>query len=183
VKNYTFTYQFAPPWGNCHVTFTSVSGHIINHDFPNQFRKWEGCDPGALFDAPIERSVDDKNKPIAENIKREARNASGLFIWTDCDREGENIGAEIRELAQQSNSRLEIKRAHFSNIERAHIIQAAQNPVALDDRQANAVDARIEIDLRTGAAFTRALTLNLRPMIQPIEPDLKVISYGKCANI
>jgi DNA topoisomerase-3 len=58
---------------------------------------------------------------MADNIKQQARHAFGLFIWTDCDREGENIGAEIRELARQSNPSLEIKRAHFSNIERASV--------------------------------------------------------------
>ena len=42
-----------------------------------------------------------------------------LFIWTDCDREGENIGAEIRDLAREANPRLQVKRAHFSNVERA----------------------------------------------------------------
>ncbi len=61
---------------------------------------------------------------------------------------------------------------------RSHIIQAARNPFVLDERQASAVEARIELDLRTGAAFTRELTLKLKPMIQGIQPDLKAISYG-----
>jgi hypothetical protein len=56
------------------------------------------------------------------------------------------------------------------------------NPVDLDQSQASAVDARIELDLRSGAAFTRFLTLNLKPMIQSIQPDLKAISYGKDAQ-
>ena len=59
------------------------------------------------------------------------------------------------------------------------MIQAARNPVDLDEKQANAVAARIEIDLRIGAAFTRCLTLNLKPMILPVQ-ELKVVSYGSC---
>lgn len=57
--------------------------------------------------------------PIARNIQEQARHARALFIWTDCDREGEHIGGEVRDAAFKGNSRLEVKRAKFSNIERA----------------------------------------------------------------
>jgi len=58
-------------------------------------------------------------RAIAENIKRQARYAKALYIWTDCDREGEHIGGEIRDLAVESNARIQVMRAKFSNIERA----------------------------------------------------------------
>jgi DNA topoisomerase-3 len=60
-----------------------------------------------------------KNRPIASNIEAQARFASILFIWTDCDREGEHIGAEIRGIALKSNPNIQVWRARFSNIERA----------------------------------------------------------------
>ena len=58
-----------------------------------------------------------------------------------------------------------------------HVIHAAQNPMDLDDRQVNAVSARIELDLRLGAAFTRYQTLSL----QTLGGDLaeKMLSYGE----
>lgn len=59
-----------------------------------------------------------------------------------------------------------------------HVIYAAKNPVDLDQKQANAVAARIEIDLRVGSSFTRLLTLNLKPLILHKQVDLGVISYG-----
>ena len=62
--------------------------------------------------------VQDK-KSIARNITQQARYSQALFIWTDCDREGEHIGSEIRRAALEGNGRLEIKRAQFSNTERA----------------------------------------------------------------
>ena len=63
----------------------------------------------------------------------------------------------------------------------SHIIQAAGNPIQLDDAQANAVAARIELDLRLGAAFTRMQTLALQNLIpQRGEEQKKVISYGSC---
>jgi DNA topoisomerase III len=55
-------------------------------------------------------------------------------------------------------------------------MQAARTPVELDERQANAVAARIELDLRIGAAFTRLQTLQLRD-IDPLLRE-RVISYG-----
>ena len=63
--------------------------------------------------------VQDK-KNIAENIEQQARFASALFIWTDCDREGEHIGGEIRDAARRGKPNIETKRARFSNIERAY---------------------------------------------------------------
>ncbi len=57
-----------------------------------------------------------------------------------------------------------------------HVLQAARNPVDLDDRQANAVAARIELDLRIGAAFTRLQTLQLQSLGGVL--DGRLISYG-----
>jgi DNA topoisomerase-3 len=62
--------------------------------------------------------VKDK-KIVASNIEEQARNSSILFIWTDCDREGEHIGTEIRDIALKVNPRMQVYRARFSNIERA----------------------------------------------------------------
>ncbi|KAF1958324.1 prokaryotic type I DNA topoisomerase [Byssothecium circinans] len=176
VKNYKFDYNFRP-WGQASVTFTSVAGHIQNLDFHARFRKWNACQPSELFDAPTQ--IYDK-KAIADNIESQARYASILFIWTDCDREGEHIGSEIREIALKVNPNMQVWRARFSNIERAHIIQAAGAPIRLDDAQVNAVSARIELDLRLGAAFTRMQTLALQSMIPQQEDVKKVISYGSC---
>ncbi|KAF2224271.1 DNA topoisomerase III [Elsinoe ampelina] len=183
IRNYEFSFEF-PRWGHCEVVMTSVTGHLESQDFESRYRSWNSCTPDALFEAGIAVYIDDGRKFIAENIERQARYSQKLFIWTDCDREGEYIGTEIRSVASKSNPRLlqagNIARAKFSNIERQHVINAARNPVELDDRQANAVGARMELDLRIGACFTRLLTLNLKSMIQHISEDVKVISYGSC---
>ena len=42
-----------------------------------------------------------------------------LIIWTDCDREGENIGFEIIDVCKAVKPRIEVKRAKFSEITRA----------------------------------------------------------------
>lgn len=59
-------------------------------------------------------------------------------------------------------------------------MQAAKNPIDLDQRQVDAVAARIELDLRIGYAFTRFLTT----LIQPLGGELgdKMISYGRVTN-
>ncbi|OCK90394.1 prokaryotic type I DNA topoisomerase [Cenococcum geophilum 1.58] len=179
LKNYVFDYNFGRTWGASNVVFTSVAGHIKSTEFDQRYRNWNSCNPSQLFDAPIVNYVENDKKIIATNIEEQARSAQVLFIWTDCDREGEHIGTEIRDIALKINPRLEVRRARFSNIERAHVITAAKNPIPLDEKQANAVAARIELDLRLGAAFTRMQTLALKPMIDSVQ-ELKVISYGSC---
>ena len=57
-----------------------------------------------------------------------------------------------------------------------HVLRAAQQPVDVDERQANAVAARIELDLRIGASLTRLQTLSLQTMGPQLQ-DL-ILSYG-----
>lgn len=56
------------------------------------------------------------------------------------------------------------------------MVQAAKHPVDLDQRQVDAVAARIELDLRIGYAFTRFQTTNLQKLGGPLEKAM--MSYG-----
>ncbi|KAK4146970.1 DNA topoisomerase [Dichotomopilus funicola] len=178
VKNYTFDYDFGPPWGHSSVTMTSVKGHLTSTEFPEDYKSWEYPPPDRLFDAPVLTVVPTNNKTIAKNIEDQAKRATGLVIWTDCDREGEHIGSEIRDAAKKGNRNILVKRARFSNIERAHILTAARQLGLLDEKQVDAVSARIELDLRIGYCFTRFLTLSLRPLGGPLSN--LTLSYGSC---
>lgn len=63
--------------------------------------------------------IAEDKKAVAKNIESQARHNNILFIWTDCDREGEHIGTEIRDIALKANPSMQVWRARFSNIERA----------------------------------------------------------------
>ncbi|KAI2470430.1 prokaryotic type I DNA topoisomerase [Annulohypoxylon bovei var. microspora] len=178
IKNYAFDYDFGHPWGHCQVTMTSVLGHLTSAVFPAEYKSWEYPPPERLFDAPVNIIISEDKTKVADNIEKQARYANALCIWTDCDREGEHIGYEICEAAKKGNRTLDIKRARFSNIERAHILNASRNLVNLDNKQVNAVASRIELDLRIGYAFTRFLTTNLRTLGGPLQR--LVVSYGSC---
>lgn len=177
MKNYEFDFNFRQ-WGNCSVIMTSVLGHLTGLDFDPKYKGWKSCPPGQLFDATTLTTIDKDKKPLAENIQQQARYAKILFIWTDCDREGEHIGGEVRDQAKKGNPNIIVKRARFSNTERAHVVQAAQAPIEMDERQVNAVAARIELDLRIGASFTRLQSLELQRLSENLRDQ--TISYGSC---
>ncbi len=59
-------------------------------------------------------------RTIAQNIQDQAKYCRLLVIWTDCDLEGEHIGQEIVDAAKKGNRQLLVKRARFSNVERAY---------------------------------------------------------------
>ena len=101
-----------------------------------------------------------------------------LFIWTDCDREGEAIGGDVADLCREVNPRIQVWRARFSTMQPQEIHHAAQNHSQLDMRQVEAVRIRTELDFRIGAAFTRLQTTRLRPHFQ--SQNNKVVSYGSC---
>ncbi|KAJ7451735.1 DNA topoisomerase [Mycena galericulata] len=176
IRNYDFDY----PQTNAQFTVTCVSGHLTSHDFPETHRSWHSCDPLSLFDAPVESFTSKDSKDIETNLMKEARRADMLMIWTDCDREGEHIGSEVKRVCRRAKPNIVVKRARFSAIIAQQIHNAAQHPVELDQAQADAVEARIILDLRIGAAFTRMQTKTLQAAIGQVADDKKVISYGPC---
>jgi DNA topoisomerase-3 len=163
--------------GMVRMCVTSVAGHLKTVDFDGRFATWQGCDPEELFDAPVKSIVPDANAPIARTLEAEARLSQRLILWLDCDREGEHIAHEVMEVCLAANRALDVGRARFSAFIEREIVHAAQAPVAPNRLAADAVAARIELDLRIGAAFTRHQTVRLQ-RLEGLER--KVVSYGPC---
>lgn len=68
-----------------------------------------------------------------------------LVIWTDCDREGEAIGAEVVSVCTQVNRNLDVYRARFSEITNTAVHRAMNNLVRLDQRLVDAVECRFVV--------------------------------------
>ncbi len=60
----------------------------------------------------------------------------------------------------------------------SHVVRAANAPTDMDERQVNAVAARIELDLRIGSSFTRLQSLQLQSLSEQLQSQ--IISYGSC---
>jgi len=39
----------------CNMIMTSVSGHLLGHEFPAAYRGWGSCNPVDLFSAPVHK--------------------------------------------------------------------------------------------------------------------------------
>ena len=122
-KIYEFQYQVQGVMSN--MVMTSVSGHLLGMDFSEQYRKWYSCHPVQLFDLPVEKNCREDNMiKIKRTLEREARGVRLLIIWTDCDREGENIGMEVVSVCRGVNPGIRVLRAKFSEITRPSIDRA-----------------------------------------------------------
>ncbi|PIC43034.1 hypothetical protein B9Z55_009921 [Caenorhabditis nigoni] len=165
------------------ISVTSVSGHLMNWQFHENMSNWQTTSMVELFEAPVRHVVTPDMKLIEQTLREEAQRHDVLVVWTDCDREGEAIGAEIVKVCRESNRRIDIYRARFSEITKAAITRAARNLIRLDEKIVAAVDCRSELDLRIGSAFTRLQTLHLRNRFSSLlgqSDSSKVISYGSC---
>jgi DNA topoisomerase III len=78
------------------------------------------------------------------------KGCQGLIIWTDCDREGENIGFEIIQVCTAVKNNLQLFRAKFSEITAVSVRRALQNLEQPNKNISDAVDVRQELDLRIG---------------------------------
>ncbi|KAK3091602.1 hypothetical protein FSP39_021083 [Pinctada imbricata] len=161
------------------MTMTSVSGHLLGLDFVGSYKKWYSCSPVALFDIDVEKHCPKDFQDIKRTLEREVRGCQSLIIWTDCDREGENIGFEVIQVCKAVKPNIPVYRARFSEITPQAIQRACRNLLPPDKNTSDAVDVRSELDLRIGAAFTRFQTLRLQKIFPEVLGD-QLISYGSC---
>ncbi|XP_015579811.2 DNA topoisomerase 3-alpha isoform X3 [Ricinus communis] len=181
--NKIFEFNYVINGQNCHMLVTSVTGHLMELEFDDRFRKWHSCDPADLYHAPVRKFVPEDKTNIKRTLEEEARRCQWLILWLDCDREGENIAFEVVDVCRSANRYLTVRRARFSALIDREIHEAAQNLVSPNQWFSDAVDARQEIDLRIGASFTRFQTLLLRDkfVIDSAQDDRNlVLSYGPC---
>ena len=175
-KLYTFNFSFFGT--DCQNIMTSVSGHLMDHTFIGEYKKWHTCDPVSLFSCPIEKIVPENRSKIKLTLEQQSRTVQKLVIWTDCDREGENIGQQIADVCTSIKPNLDVYRARFSEMTQSSIFHAATNLVRLNIALSEAVEARQELDFRIGCAFTRFQTIHLkRKFAGHID---SVVSYGAC---
>ncbi|KAL0350367.1 UNVERIFIED_CONTAM: DNA topoisomerase 3-alpha [Sesamum radiatum] len=182
--NKIFEFNYAIQNQQFHMAFTSVTGHLMEVEFEDRYRKWHSCDPVDLYHAPSRNMclMCDKSD-IEKTLEEEARKSQWLILWLDCDREGENIAFEVVEVCTRANRNLNIWRARFSALIDREIHYAAQHLIRPNQLFADAVDVRQEIDLRIGASFTRFQTMLLRDaFVLDFITDGKnvILSYGPC---
>ncbi|GAQ86760.1 DNA topoisomerase III [Klebsormidium nitens] len=182
VYNKVFEFNYTVGNQQVDMLMTSVSGHLMELDFEDQYRKWHSCQPVQLYDLPVHKKVPQDKYGLRDTLHRESRNCQWLVLWLDCDREGENIAYEVIQVCQERNPRLNIFRARFSALVERDIHQAMQTLQRPNPRFADAVDARQEIDLRIGASFTRFQTLLLAKRFEMgfHEEEKVILSYGPC---
>lgn len=175
IYEFNHTFQGSPST----MIMTSVSGHLLGYEFEGSYRSWTSCSPLELFHIPVVKECPNDFINIKKTLVREVRSCNTLVIWTDADREGENIGFEIIDVCREVNPRIQVYRAILSEITRQSVQRAISSLGPPNKNISDAVDVRSELDLRIGAAFTRYQTMRL----QKVFPDVlskSLISYGSC---
>jgi DNA topoisomerase-3 len=80
-----------------------------------------------------------------------------LFLWLDCDREGENICYEVIETCRSAGlfpCNDAVYRARFSSLAEAAIKASFARPARPNPAEAASVDARQELDLKIGVSLS-----------------------------
>jgi len=151
IPTYTFDLEGSP------YRVMGLKGHILKVDYPKQYNNWFKVDPTDLIDAQIEKMPIQKR--IIQALRKAAREADEIIIATDYDREGELIGYDAVNIAQEENSTAPTKRARFSAITFHELDQSFKKLGKLDRNLALAGRARQDIDLIWGATLTRFISL------------------------
>ncbi|XP_060927383.1 DNA topoisomerase 3-beta-1 [Limanda limanda] len=163
---------------------TSVCGHVMSLDFIGKYNNWDQVDPAELFStAPAEKKEANPKLNMVKFLQVEGRGCDYVVLWLDCDKEGENICFEVLDaikpvMNKGSSMDQSVYRAKFSSITDTDIWNAMNCLGEPNRNEALSVDARQELDLRIGCAFTRFQTKYFQGKYGNLDSSL--ISFGPC---
>ncbi len=136
-----------------------LRGHILELDYPEQYRGWHRIKPRELTHIAPEKRVSKGAKNIVAALKALARKHDEIIIATDYDREGELIGVEGLSVLKEVNPKLNVRRARFSALTADEVEGAFKNLVDLDYNLSTSAESRQIVDLAWGATLTRFISI------------------------
>jgi DNA topoisomerase-1 len=103
--------------------------------------------------------VDDKSAKRLNDISRAVKNADGLILATDPDREGEAISWHVLEVLKEKNAikKQTIERVVFNAITKQSVMEAMKNPRQIDGALVDAYLARRALDYLVGFTLSPVL--------------------------
>ena len=87
------------------MIFTSVTGHILNFQFPGTVANWQTTPIPQLFTEPVKQQPTDNGRYLIDNLSHFTRDADVLVLWLDCDTEGEAIAYEVIDICNRASRR------------------------------------------------------------------------------
>lgn len=138
-------------------TVVGLRGHIINLDYPEEYRNWRANPVRELVQVEPEKRI--QAKAVVNTLRKLAPEADLVIVATDFDREGELIGTEALDFILEENPDVEVRRARFSALTPIEIRDAFAELQEVDFKLAKAAESRQVVDLAWGAALTRFVSL------------------------
>ena len=138
-------------------TVIGLRGHIINLDYPEEYRNWRAHPVQELVNVEPEKCI--QAKAVVNTLRKLAPEADVVVVATDFDREGELIGTEALDFVVEINPDVTVKRARFSALTPIEIREAFDNLQEVDFKLAEAAASRQVVDLAWGATLTRFISL------------------------
>ena len=146
---------FRFPWNDTEGIVVGLRGHILNFDYPKEFKNWNIDDLEKLVaTAPVKHTT---ASWIMNALQDLAKQVDTVIVATDFDREGELIGAEAISVMNLKPD-IKVLRARFSALTGPEINGAFENLIELDHNLAKAAEARQIVDLAWGAVLTRFMS-------------------------
>ncbi|KAI6172120.1 DNA topoisomerase [Aphelenchoides besseyi] len=152
---------------------TSTCGHVETVDFPGRYNNWNTTDPAELLVCPIEKQEANPKMRMIDYLHHEAKGCdffSSFEVISACK--------SAMNKSRSGNIMDNIFRARFSAISAKEINAAMNNLVKPNLNESRSVDARQELDLRVGCAFTRFQTRFFQNKYGDL--DSTCISFGPC---